>query len=118
MVNAVVNSVMLIVPASRLSIKHHRVISAWRIWFGLILICREIIGRFLGTDAGVRIIPLGELMVLVPGLRLRLSLRVMSIDLNRSILIVVLVLGALIIVRFTVLQRDSDSKSEVFSFTR
>lgn len=109
----VVVPVVLVVSASSLSIVHYSVIGALRVWFGLILICGEIIGlrRLFCAHAGVRIIALGKLILwlLVPGVRERLTLRVMPVDRSSSILISVLILRALIIVNVIVLQRDINS---------
>lgn len=91
-------------------------ISDLRVGFGLILVCERSLCRFFCAYAGVYIISLGERMILAPGVRQRLTLRVISIDLNSSILISVLIMGALIIVNFTVLQRDIDSDSDVVFF--
>lgn len=92
---------VLLVPLSMSSIMFHVVIGALRIRFRLILICGEIIClcRIVCAYAGVCIISLGELMILAPGVRQRLTLRgpVISIRLNSSSLMSILIVRALII---------------------
>lgn len=123
MVSGIIALMALLVPVPSLSIIFHMVVIALRVWFRLILICGEIIRfcRFFCAHARVCIISLGELVVLwllVPGARRRLTLRMplMSIDLSCTIPIGIVIMRALIIVSFRVLQKDIDSKGDfVFS---
>lgn len=106
------------VSASFLPIKRGSVISAVRIRFTLVLVGGKIIGvcAFFRANAGVCIICMAELMIQVPGVRQRSTLWVMSIVLTSFILVSVLIVGALIMADFSLLQKDINDNRDVFSF--
>lgn len=112
MISGVMVPMVLLVPLSVTFVMFHMIIGALRVRFRLILVCGKIIClcRIVCAHASVCIISLGELMILVPGVRQRLTLQVpvISIDLNSSILKSILSMRTLIKVNFKALQRNND----------
>lgn len=113
MVSRVVVAAIVLAVSVSSTIIHRSVIGAFRVWFRLILVYREVtrVFGFFCADAAVCIFSLGELMIqrlLVPSFsqRLILSVAPASIDLSASILISVIIRRVLTIVIFILNQRD------------
>lgn len=98
--------VVLLVHVSSFSVIFHMITGTLRVWFRLKL-SGKITGlcHFVCAHACACIICLCELMILVPGVRQRLTLRgtPMSINMSSSILICILIVQPFIIVIFIVL---------------
>lgn len=103
----VVAAIVLAVCVSP-TIKHLSVLGAFRVWFRLVLVYREVAGvfGFFCAGAAVSIFSLGELLVPSFSQRLFLSVAPASIDLSPPILVSVVISRVLIIVIFILIQRD------------